>query len=37
MMEPEERQERDGIVGGNDIDRWLAQQLADVRSGRPNI
>jgi hypothetical protein len=27
-MKPEERQERHGIVRGNDMDRWLAQQLA---------
>jgi hypothetical protein len=32
MMEPEERQERHGIVRGNDMDKWLAQQFADVRA-----
>ncbi|HEX3620747.1 MAG TPA: trehalose-6-phosphate synthase [Acidimicrobiales bacterium] len=38
MMEPDERRKRHAacadIVRGNDVDKWLAEQLADVRALR---
>ena len=40
-MDPQERKERHeacaSIVRGNDIDKWLAEQLADVRELRKKI
>ncbi|HEX2048864.1 MAG TPA: trehalose-6-phosphate synthase [Acidimicrobiales bacterium] len=39
VMDPEERRERhaacEATVRGNDIDKWLSEQLADVRRLRP--